>query len=86
MDDGSGVYPFLRCEGKNFVTNDKELHKKYYTALKKEPKFKFFLSAYAHQVRGSKVKYMMNGVEYLKCDSEKLSKETMHLLWNSVIY
>jgi len=81
-----GVYPFLRCEGKNFVTNDKDLHKKYYNALRNEPKFKLFLSAYAHQVRGSKVKYTMNGIEYLRCDSSKLSKETLNLLWSSVVY
>ena len=86
MGPVEGVYPFLRCEGKNFVTNDKELHQKYYKALRNEPKFKLFLNAYAHQVRGNKVKYMMNGVEYLKCDSSKLSKETLHLMWNSVVY
>ncbi|CAB9525477.1 expressed unknown protein [Seminavis robusta] len=82
----NGVYPFLRCEGKAFVTNDKALHKHYYKMLRSEPKFKLFLNAYAHQVRGSKVKYMMNGVEYLKCSSDKLKRDTMHLLWNSLVY
>jgi hypothetical protein len=86
MGPVEGVYPFLRCEGKAFVTNDKEFHMKYYKMLRNEPKFKFFLNAYAHKTRGAKVKYMMNGVEYLKCDSELLSRETMHLLWTSLVY
>ena len=81
-----GVYPIVRCEGKAFVTNDKTLHKYYYKELLKEPKLKFFLSPYAHQIRGNKVKYMMNGVEYLKCDPDKLTRDTMHLMWNSLIY
>lgn len=80
------VYPFLRCEGKNFVTNDKAMHQHYYKILQSEPKFKLFLKAFAHQVRGLKVKYMMNGVEYLKCDSTKLTRDTMHLLWNALVY
>lgn len=86
MGPTEGVYPFLRCEGKNFVTNDKTMHDHYYKLLRSEPKFKLFLGAYAHQVRGSKVKYMMNGVEYLKCDSSKLTRETMELMWNSMTY
>lgn len=86
MGPVEGVYPFLRCEGKNFVTNDKTMHNHYYKMLRSEPKFKLFLNAYAHQVRGSKVKYMMNGVEYLKCDTGKLSRDTMELMWNSLVY
>ena len=81
-----GVYPFLRCEGKVFATNDKEFHQQYYNMLLSERKLKIFMKAYAHEVRGFKVKYMMNGVEYLKCDPDKLERETMHLLWKSFVY
>lgn len=81
-----GVYPFLRCEGKAFVTNDKSMHEQYIQAMRTDEKLRLFLSPYAHNVRGNKVKYMMNGVEYLKCDTEKLTRETTHLLWNSLVY
>ncbi|KAL7544392.1 hypothetical protein ACHAWF_007779 [Thalassiosira exigua] len=80
------VYPFLRCEGKNFITNDKSMHQHYYKILISEPKFKPFLRAYAHQTRGTSVKYQMNGVEYLYCDSRKLEREKMHLMWKSLVY
>jgi Methyltransferase domain len=81
-----GIYPFMRCEGKVFATNDKAMHAHYYQMLRAEPKLAPLLSPYAHEKRGSKVKYMMNGVEYLKCEPDKLERETMHLMWNTFLY
>ena len=82
MGPVKSVYPFLRCEGKNFVTNDRRFHQLYYNKLKNDPTLKVFLKEYAHNTRGTKVKYMMNGVEYLKCNPESLTEETFHMLWN----
>jgi Methyltransferase domain len=81
-----GVYPFLRCEGKVFATNDKAMHAHYYQMLRAEPKLAPLLGVYAHEKRGSKVKYMMNGIEYLKCEPDKLQRETMHLMWSTFLY
>jgi hypothetical protein len=44
MGPVKSVYPFLRCEGKSFVTNDRQFHQLYYKKLKNDPKLKFFLN------------------------------------------
>lgn len=67
MTEPYDLYPFLHCEQKLFMTNDREKHGKYYEALAKDARFTSFLIPHARKYGGS-TEFLMNGVPFLQCD------------------
>jgi hypothetical protein len=81
------VYPFLICESKLFVTNDKDFHKRYYDSLKNDKDLANVLSPYAHEKERGKLLYEMNGVNYLKCQSrQNMTVARLQELWAEKVY
>lgn len=78
------VYPFLSCENKLFLTNDKAAHDVYYHRLLNTAGP--FVSMYAHEKLRGKLKYEMNGVNYLKCKRGNLTDDDIHSLWKDMAY
>ncbi|GKY98740.1 hypothetical protein MPSEU_000830300 [Mayamaea pseudoterrestris] len=83
------VYPFLICESKLFLTNDKEMHQLYYDTLKSMPEFQSFVSPYAHEKDRGKLEYEMLGHKYLKCVSRSggnMQVKDLQQLWAGLVY
>ncbi|KAL3924629.1 MAG: hypothetical protein SGILL_000930 [Bacillariaceae sp.] len=82
------VYPFLLCECKLYVTNDKDFHAKYYGALLHDRDFEQWVTPYAHEKERGKMLYEMNGVNYLRCRSSanKIPVEDIRSVWTSRVY
>jgi hypothetical protein len=78
------VYPFLSCENKLFLTNDKASHNVYYRHLLETvgP----LVSMYAHEKERGKLKYEMNGVNYLRCKRGNMTDDAIHSLWKDLSY
>jgi hypothetical protein len=80
------VYPFLLCESKLYVTNDKDAHHLYMERIVNDPSsLSEWASPFAHEASSSHVEknntktvalmvwYEMNGgIPYLRCDSSRL--------------
>ena len=82
------VYPFLICESKLFLTNDRELYELYYYALRNSSNFSTFVSPYAHQKERGKLEYEMMGAKYLKCSSRGGVNAVagIQTLWSTLVY
>jgi len=87
------VYPFLVCESKLYLTNDKGYHQLYYDTLLNHPQLSpKYLTRYAHEKERGKLLYEMNGVNYLKCKSRASTMndvgvtEEIQNLWSQRVY
>ena len=82
------IYPFLICESKLFLTNDKKLHELYYQTLRNSSDFASFVSPYAHEKERGKLEYEMMGTKYLKCSSRADMKAVADIqtLWSTLVY
>jgi hypothetical protein len=81
------VYPFLVCESKLFLTNDKKLHQLYYDTLRNSSDFESFVSPYAHEKDRGKLEYEMLGTKYLKCVSRTdMVVPDIQQLWANLVY
>jgi hypothetical protein len=78
------VYPFLSCENKLFLTNDKASHAIYYNRLLETvgP----YVSMYAHEKLRGKLKFEMNGVNYLRCKRGNFTDDDIHTVWKDLSY
>eukprot|EP00978_Attheya_sp_CCMP212_P011538 scaffold28492_cov50-Attheya_sp.AAC.2 len=81
MDDQHQLYPFLLCDEKLFMTNDRDFHGKYYNVLKHDPLFSPLLVESAAKVGGSN-EFEFNGVPYLKC----IHVNDIDEIWASTVY
>jgi len=77
------VYPLLSCENKLFLTNDKAAHEMYYQRLLSMGPV---VSMYAHEKQRGKLKYEMNGVNYLKCKRGNMTDHDIQSLWKDMVY
>jgi hypothetical protein len=78
------VYPFLSCENKLFLTNDKASHDVYYRRLLETAGP--YVSMYAHEKLRGKLKFEMNGVNYLRCKRGNSTDDDIHSLWKDLSY
>lgn len=78
------VYPFLSCENKLFLTNDKAAHDIYYRRLLETAGP--FVSMYAHEKERGKLKFEMNGVNYLRCKRGNFTDDDVRSLWKDLSY
>lgn len=81
------IYPFLICESKLYLTNDKYYHQLYYDTLLQDTQLNQWISPYAHEKTRGKLKYKMNGMHYLKCNSrQELDAEQIQQVWSQRVY
>jgi hypothetical protein len=78
------VYPFLSCENKLFLTNDKASHDLYYNRLLETAGP--LVSMYAHEKLRGKLKFEMNGVNYLRCTRGNSTDHDIRSLWKDLSY
>jgi hypothetical protein len=78
------VYPFLSCENKLFLTNDKASHDVYYRHLLDTAGS--FVTMFAHEKERGKLKFEMNGVNYLRCKRGNMTDDDIHTLWKDLSY
>lgn len=77
------VYPLLSCENKLFLTNDKASHQHYYDTLLASGSF---VSMYAHEKTRGRLKYEMNGVNYLRCKRGNMTDHAIQGMWKDLAY
>ena len=81
------VYPFLLCESKLYLTNDKDFHQQFYQALWQDPDLQGLLRPYAIETHRGQVKFEMNGVNYLKCVSRMdMTVSQLQDIWVKRVY
>lgn len=81
------VYPFLVCESKLFLTNDKAMYEFYYNSLRDHVGLQTFVKQYAVEKERGNVEYEMMGMKYLKCSSRsELMVDKIQELWASEVY
>jgi len=82
---GTGVYPFLLCESKLYVTNDRKAHELYLTSILNDPVMSQWVSLIAQERKILHRKWpyeMVNGTRYVRCDSTRLPPpEQAQSLW-----
>ena len=77
VGDDIGIYPFLLCEGKLYVTNDRQAYNVYIQTLMDDPILNQWVTLYAqvgHQRQRTWNYQMVNGTQYVRCDKSKLPK------------
>jgi hypothetical protein len=81
------VYPFLVCESKLFLTNDKDAHELYYNALLGDAEISKFASPFSFNTKRGTTLYELNGMNYLKCASQSnVTTDRLREIWSSRVY
>jgi hypothetical protein len=82
------VYPFLLCESKLYVTNDRNSHARYYDRILNDEELSQWVTPFAHEKERGSLLYEMNEVNYLRCRSSAASIDVEHIraVWRSRLY
>jgi len=82
------VFPFLICDNKLFMTNDRSMHSTLYNALLTNPETSGIFLDNAHTDFGGSKEFLLNNEKWLLCTDMKLTNGVSDILriWEESVY